>query len=108
MDMSADADEGAAGVAGAGAGFAFTTAERGGDTTERKSSGSCDAPSSAVDDTADAIGPSDANVSSAERSGEGRAGFRTCVLTNGVESICGGTPNGFGGAAGAGANERSR
>ncbi len=47
--------------------------------TERKSSGMCDAPASAVSDTAAASGPSDASVSSAARSGDDCAGLKTDV-----------------------------
>ena len=52
--------------------------------TERKSSGICDAPASAVSETAAASGPSDASVSRAARRGEDCAGLKTDVRSSGV------------------------
>lgn len=66
--------------------FALSTAALAGldGITDRKSSGMCDAPASAVSDTAAASGPSDANVSSAARRGDVRAGLNTGVCRRGV------------------------
>lgn len=72
--------------------------------TDRNSSGMCDAPAPAVSETAAAIGPSDANVSSAARSGDDCAGLKTDARISGVAGAgrgTGGLACGAGAAAGA-------
>ena len=68
--------------------------------TERKSSGRCEAPASAVSDTAAARGPSEESMSSEARSGEDWAGLKTGARSNGVACPGRGVV-GLGAAAGA-------
>ena len=72
--------------------------------TDRKSSGMCEAPASAVSDTTVASGPSEARVSSAARSGEDCGGLKTGVRRRGVADAGRGTL-GFAWAGAAGAIE---